>query len=105
MKRRQLLKLSSALGLIPLINISAIQANEGEVSEEEPLAKGLNYVKEADKASDHPKYVKGNICENCMFFKTENNGCALFGNRKVERKGWCLSWAPQPSATKRSAGQ
>lgn len=94
MNRRQFLKAVTVASLIPVLPVSAEQA---EVSEDEPLAKALNYVKVAEEAKNHPKYKEGHICDNCMFFKPDqNNGCALFNNRRVEKGGWCLSWAAKP---------
>ena len=93
MKRRQFIKTGAAISMIPLFNVLPIRAEDNEVSEDDPLAKALVYVKDAEKAKDHPKYVKGHICGNCVFFKPEkNNGCQLFGYRTVEKEGWCLSW-------------
>ena len=90
MKRRQFLRAAAAVSLIPLLPASAQQT---DVSEDEPLAKSLNYVKEAGKAKGHAKYAEGQICGNCMFFRPDqNNGCALFSNRRVEKEGWCMSW-------------
>ncbi|AMO56637.1 hypothetical protein GZ77_03475 [Endozoicomonas montiporae] len=94
MKRRQFLKAGAAISIIPLVNALPAKAEETEVSEDEPMAKALSYVKDAQMAKD-PKYKKGDNCGNCMFFKPErNNGCQLFGYRTVEKGGWCLSWAP-----------
>ena len=94
MKRRQFLRAVAAVSLIPLL--PAVAELTG-VSEDEPLAKSLNYVKKAGKAKNHAKYAEGQICGNCMFFRPDqNDGCALFSNRRVEKEGWCLSWVAMP---------
>ena len=41
-------------------------------------------------------------CFNCTFYKEEAGqpglgGCALFANKLVEGKGWCISWVPIPA--------
>lgn len=59
---------------------------------ENPQAKALNYVKIAADASEHPAYVEGHHCANCMFFQEANNGCQLFPQKSVETDGWCQSW-------------
>ena len=100
MKRRDFVRLACVSGLIPLIDLSsnkALAVPAGEVSVDEPLAKQLNYVLNASEAKDDPKYKEGHDCGNCMFFKPElNDGCVLFGNRKVRREGWCRSWVARP---------
>lgn len=57
-----------------------------------PQAKGLNYVKVAEEAVDHPAYAAGEHCANCNFFQEANNGCALFPQNSVETNGWCQTW-------------
>lgn len=101
MKRRHFVRLACLSGLIPLIDLSpdkAFAAPAGEVSVDEPLAKSLHYVLDADEAKEHPRYKEGNNCANCMFFKPDmNNGCTLFGSRPVRAKGWCQSWVAKPN--------
>lgn len=100
MKRRHFVRLACMSGLIPLIDLSpdkAFAASDGEVSVDEPLAKSLNYVLDAKEAKNLPKFKEGSDCANCMFFKPElNDGCVLFGNRKVRKEGWCQSWVAKP---------
>jgi hypothetical protein len=62
------------------------------LSEDAPQAKALNYVKNAADASDHAKYQEGQQCDNCMFWRPANNGCALFPQNSVEPGGWCQSY-------------
>ncbi|MEC9482542.1 MAG: high-potential iron-sulfur protein, partial [Halomonas sp.] len=57
---------------------------------------GLDYVTDAQQASSHPAYSKGEHCANCMFFKEANNGCLLFPQHSVNSQGWCQSWTKQP---------
>lgn len=60
-----------------------------------PQAKGLNYVKVAEKAAGHPAYAAGEHCASCALFNEANNGCALFPQNMVETNGWCQVWAPK----------
>ena len=63
---------------------------------ENPQAKALNYVTDAQQASDHPAFSPGEHCANCMFFKEANDGCQLFPQHSVAPEGWCQSWTKQP---------
>ncbi|WP_386078965.1 high-potential iron-sulfur protein [Vreelandella sp. F11] len=58
-------------------------------------AQALNYVEDASEASDHPAYEEGERCDNCMFYKAENEGCQLFPENSVAPAGWCQSWTAQ----------
>jgi hypothetical protein len=62
---------------------------------ESDQAQALNYVEVAEDAADHPAYEEGEVCDNCMFWQAENEGCQLFPQNSVEPKGWCQSWTPQ----------
>ncbi|WP_404416635.1 high-potential iron-sulfur protein [Vreelandella aquamarina] len=55
-------------------------------------AQALNYVEEASEASDHPAYSDGEVCDNCMFWIEDKEGCQLFPQNSVEPGGWCQSW-------------
>ncbi|MGS2744192.1 high-potential iron-sulfur protein [Halomonas sp. LS-001] len=55
-------------------------------------AQALNYVEDASDASDHPAYEEGEVCDNCMFYTADNQGCQLFPQNSVEPNGWCQSW-------------
>ncbi|MFI0471791.1 MULTISPECIES: high-potential iron-sulfur protein [unclassified Halomonas] len=57
-----------------------------------PAAQALNYVEEAQSASDHPAFSEGELCSNCMFFTESNEGCQLFPENSVAPNGWCQSW-------------
>ncbi len=58
-------------------------------------AQALNYVEDAEQASDHPSYEEGEACRNCMFFERRNQSCQLFPQNSVEPDGWCQSWITQ----------
>jgi len=100
--RRSLLKKGLfGLAALPLgmgaLTSQTFAATLPPLSEDAPQAKALNYVKEASKASGHPKYQAGQECDTCMFWKPENHGCALFPQNSVEAKGWCQSYVKKPS--------
>lgn len=58
-------------------------------------AQALNYVEVAEDAADHPAYEEGEVCDNCMFWVADSEGCQLFPQNSVEPKGWCQSWTAQ----------
>lgn len=58
-------------------------------------AEALNYVEDASEASDHPAYEEGEVCDNCMFWVADTEGCQLFPENSVEPGGWCQSWTAQ----------
>lgn len=58
-------------------------------------AQALNYVEDASEASDHPAYEEGEVCDNCMFWVADTEGCQLFPENSVEPGGWCQSWTAQ----------
>ncbi len=58
-------------------------------------AQALNYVEVAEDAADHPAYEEGEVCDNCMFWVADREGCQLFPQNSVEPKGWCQSWTAQ----------
>jgi hypothetical protein len=88
----------SLLGLAALPLGASILSQRAFAQELEPLAlsnpqaKALNYVKNAENASDHPAYEEGEKCSNCMLFQEANNGCQIFPKNSVEPNGWCQSW-------------
>lgn len=98
--RRNFMK-AGLLGLAALpfgmgvMSREAFAATLPELPEDHPQAKALHYVVDAT-TSTHAKYAEGQTCENCMFFKADNNGCALFPQNSVAPAGWCQSWTKKP---------
>jgi hypothetical protein len=102
--RRKFLKLGMAaggsalaLGAIP-INLVA----DDEVSEDEPLAQAMGYVKDATTV-DTAKFPKRagdagakQFCNNCALYAgqpdAETAPCSIFQNRPVRGAGWCNAW-------------
>ena len=90
------------MALIPAINVQTAQA-AGIVPEDDPTAKALRYVEDAEKATRTDKMgVKGSdqVCTNCRFYglveeKDDWGSCQLFQNRLVAGPGWCAGWVPK----------
>lgn len=86
-----------ALSAIPI----TLVAND-EVSEDEPLAQAMGYVKDASKV-DTTKFPKRageegakQFCHNCALYAGEADSetapCSIFQNRLVRGAGWCNAW-------------
>ncbi|MGB1189341.1 MAG: high-potential iron-sulfur protein [Pseudomonadales bacterium] len=101
--RREFLKRSSALAVLPLIpamNLEALAA--GKVPMDDPAAKALRYVEDATTAKRADKMgvaAADQLCSNCRFYitaKAEGDfaPCLLFQNRLVAGPGWCAGWVP-----------
>lgn len=99
-QRRRLLK-AGLFGLAALpfgmgaMTRQAFAAELPLLPEDNPQAKALHYKHDATQVN-HPKYQAGQACHNCMFFKPDNNGCALFPANSVDPNGWCQSWTKKP---------
>lgn len=72
-----------------------------KVSEDDPQAKNLAYVHDADDviASEQPRYEEGQDCSNCQLYQgtadDEWAGCPLFTGKLVKGTGWCNAYAPR----------
>lgn len=102
--RRNFLKVSASVALIPLVNLGSSPVRAAEkVPLDDPAAKGLNYVEdatEADRADKMGTAGSDQFCDNCQFYAADTDddgwsGCALFQNRLVPAKGWCSGWVPK----------
>jgi hypothetical protein len=76
--------------------------NMPKVSEDEPTARALSYVHDANDvdASQQPRYADGQLCENCALYIDESSdeadwgGCSIFPGKLVNAKGWCNAYVP-----------
>jgi hypothetical protein len=66
------------------------------ISEDDPMAKALNYVHDAGDA-DTAKRIQGSYCNNCILYAGEPDdewaGCSIFPGKAVAGAGWCNVWA------------
>lgn len=73
-----------------------------KVSEDEPTARALSYVHDANDvdAAQQPRYADGQLCENCALYVDESSdeadwgGCSIFPGKLVNAKGWCNAYVP-----------
>ncbi|HMD75147.1 MAG TPA: high-potential iron-sulfur protein [Steroidobacteraceae bacterium] len=101
--RRALLKrLSLTAGVGAAVPVLPTRAEEPALLDaNDPAAVKVSYILEASliDRSNHPDYVPGSRCENCMLIQDKPGfayrPCSLFPGRLVKVSGWCTSWQPQ----------
>ncbi len=114
MKRRESLKLLSALPVVTLFPQLALankkQSKMELISEKDTLASAMQYKHDASKASNMRSDKKA-FCHNCAKYnvcmegdsscaplgkealkKADMAPCQIFQGKLVKKKGWCLSW-------------
>lgn len=69
------------------------------VSEDDPMAKALNYVHDA-RTVDAAKRNSASFCNNCALYAGDSSDewakCSIFPGKVVAGPGWCSAWAPKP---------
>lgn len=95
--RRRFLKVAAgtaaAAAMVGGLPRLARAADLPHVAENDPTAKALGYVEDANKTKD-PKRKAGDVCSNCQFYSGGPSGygpCQLFPGKSVNAKGWCVS--------------
>lgn len=93
--RRSTVALLTAGGAAALLPHAQVLADEGNrVSEDDPVAKSLNYVHDATQAQGRAS--PNDFCHNCRYFKGDENTewarCDLFPGKEVKATGWCKVW-------------
>lgn len=98
--RRQFLKIATGtvaaaavIGGLPRV---ARAADLPHVSPDDPTAKALGYVEDANATKD-AKRKAGDTCANCSFYQGQAGygPCQLFPGKSVNSKGWCVSHSPK----------
>jgi len=93
-------------GLVPVLQLDSRRTWAAEkVSVDDPTAKALNYVADADAAGvDRPAKAgtpgAEQYCHNCSLYEAdaaedEWGACSIFQGRLVKASGWCTAWVPQ----------
>lgn len=97
-KRRSLLGLAVASAVVPVSALiysrGAAGADLPQLSEDDPSAKALGYVHDANSAPAD-KRKAGTFCKNCNLIKGAEGtwrGCAIFPGKAVNADGWCAAW-------------
>ena len=100
--RRNLLKIgtlaAAATALAAHTGPAAAQGAPQHLDEKDPQAQALGYKHDATKVdkAKFKNYQPGQTCANCQQFqakaKEEWAGCAIFGAKQVNAKGWCSAW-------------
>ncbi len=99
--RRLFVKTAGAVTAFGATSLNSLQARADDlprVSEDDAMAKALNYKHDAQtvdaamRASDH-------YCYNCALFAGAEDdawaGCSIFPGKAVAGRGWCSAWAPK----------
>jgi hypothetical protein len=73
-------------------------AQAGPISATDPTAIALGYVADAASVNKakYPKFAADQKCSNCQLYTGKpadaSGPCAVFGNKLVPAKAWCISW-------------
>ena len=96
--RRQFVQSAGAATAIVTAGFGpAALAEDGapRVSEDDPMAKALNYVHDAGSV-DAAKRFSNQFCNNCALFAggtdDEWAACSIFPGKNVAGRGWCNAW-------------
>lgn len=97
--RRNMLKSSliaiSGVAVVTPSGFFIRRSNAAEkVSEDDPVAKQLQYTHDASTSSTRTS--DDQFCHNCRYFKGDADDewarCDLFPGKLVNGKGWCNTW-------------
>lgn len=118
LERRHFFKVGAAslasLFLLPALDRKGISwaaraddASLPDLTEKDPMAVSLGYVKVAAKTdvTKFPKRAdaaakKEQFCKNCQFYTSVNakkGKCQIFVGKLVESGGWCNTWTKKPA--------
>ena len=95
--RRKFLLAASIMASGAVVGRSVL-AQAARIEESDPQATALGYVHSAAKVdkAKYPKFAAGQNCANCALYQGKASdawgGCAIFGNKQVNGKGWCGAW-------------
>ncbi len=99
MTRRYFVRSAGAAAAIAATGFTTRKAAANDlprISEDDPMAKSLSYVHDAN-AADGAKRAAGTYCNNCVLYagtaEDEWAGCSVFPGKAVAGKGWCAVWA------------
>ncbi len=102
--RRRFVKTVGAATAAVTTGFAAGSASADElprVSEDDPMAKALNYVHDA-RTVDAAKRFSDRYCYNCALYAGEADDewakCSIFPGKVVAGQGWCNAWAPKASS-------
>lgn len=103
--RRHALKLVlGGAAAIPLGTLlasrTAMAADLPQVTEDDPIAIGLQYKHDASQAARADKAgtpADQQQCSNCQFAQGDGEWvpCTIFPGKSVNANGWCTAWAPK----------
>ena len=101
--RREFIQLSAvaAAGCFAVAGREAVAQDLPQLSEDEPLAKGMRYTHDASTVdpSTRANPAPDQTCDNCALVQGNDGDewrpCQIFPGKVVAAKGWCSVWAPK----------
>lgn len=101
LSRRQFFKTAGSATATVAIGFGTTTLSAEEllrVSEDDPMAKALNYVEDATTV-DAAKRFSDRYCNNCALYAGNQDDewakCSIFPGKVVAGHGWCSAWAPK----------
>jgi len=101
LSRRQFFKTAGSATATVAIGFGTTTLSAEEllrVSEDDPMAKALNYVEDASTV-DAAKRFSDRYCNNCALYAGNQDDewakCSIFPGKVVAGRGWCSAWAPK----------
>ena len=77
-----------------LLHGSAHSSEMPQLSEDDPVARGLGYVHDASTAPAD-KRKDGTYCKNCNLIQAQEGEwrpCSIIHGKAVNETGWCVAW-------------
>ena len=102
LNRRNMLKKSilglTAISATSLLTPSVYADGLPELTEDDPMAMGLGYKKDATTVDDakQPKHAADQSCSSCALFTGTSDTagtCTIFAGKQVSATGWCSAYA------------
>ncbi|MDA3868780.1 MAG: high-potential iron-sulfur protein [Gammaproteobacteria bacterium] len=98
LQRRKFLRiLTIGSALVPMSGLllhTPALAQQEKLSEDDPLAKSLNYSHDATKVTVKQR-EEDQFCYNCQLLQGEGGAwrpCQAFANKLVNENGWCSAY-------------
>ncbi|MDT8453533.1 MAG: high-potential iron-sulfur protein [Gammaproteobacteria bacterium] len=98
LQRRKFLRiLTVGSAMVPLNSLllrNSAFAQQEKLSEDDPLAKSLNYTHDATKATSSQR-EEDQFCYNCQLLQGDEGEwrpCLAFSNKLVNANGWCSAY-------------
>ncbi len=98
-RRRFLSRIVLGAAALPLLRMTAAQADLPHLTPDDPAAKALGYTSDSSKIDPKasPTFKAGSHCAGCALFTAPASGdwgaCGAFAGKAVNKNGWCMAYA------------